>query len=647
MQLTLILLQMLGKILLLAVHVLTLLNSQQLNPDFSCPKKTGWFPSKESCKDYYACSGNMAWRFTCPDGTVWDTSTGICNGIDNVDCKKENGSEETDVDDEENDSDETDWDSGEFGDKDVSCYFINWAWYRTSEAKYSADDVDPTLCTIINYAFVVLQDNKIKVHDPWADTTLGGGEFFKKIVALRNVTGSRVKKVLVALGGWNDSAGSKYSNLVKSKTLRKEFNKHALKFVKQHGFDGIDLDWEYPACWQGVCATSDPNDMKNFATWVKELKKLFTGDQLMVTAAVSASLSIIDAAYDVPKLAKHLDLLNIMTYDFHGSGESVTGHNSPLYSCHGDLSNSDTAVKHWIGNGFPANKILLGLSIYGRTFTLLSGTNNGIGAPVTGAGKPGPWTEQEGYMGYYEICLNVLENNWKKVEGSERTVGPYAYKGDQWVGFDDLEIVKVKMSYIKEMGLRGGMVWDITMDDFKGNCGDGKNPFLTTMRKYLSPSETYNDDDNNDHDEVAGECDTKSAKDLKKNWQKLPSSGTIRFSVNRKAIKNGSNAKLKCRKGFQMNGSKTLTCNYGNWGQLPTCEKPTEQCSKKSVGQLKKAVEKIKNAAKVKLTDSKVTEGSTATIICKKGHEILGEKIVTCNNNSWDKLPSCVEKGGV
>merc|ERR1711904_4510 len=92
-------------------------------------------------------------------------------------------------------------------------------------------------------------------------------------------------------------------------------------------------------------------------------------------------------------------------------------------------------------------------------------------------------------MGYHEICRNLKTKGWTKVEGDECTVGPHAYKGDQLVGYDDLETVAVKMDYIKEMGLAGGMVWDISMDDFKNNCGDGKNPFLTAMRAGLSPSD--------------------------------------------------------------------------------------------------------------------------------------------------------------
>ena len=84
-----------------------------------------------------------------------------------------------------------------------------------------------------------------------------------------------------------------------------------------------------------------------------------------------------------------------------------------------------------------------------------------------------------------QICLN-LKNGWTEVKGSSCTVGPYAYKGNQWVGYDSLESVKYKMDYIKKKGLGGGMVWDVTMDDFKGACGQGKNPFLTAMRRHLA-----------------------------------------------------------------------------------------------------------------------------------------------------------------
>lgn len=59
-------------------------------------------------------------------------------------------------------------------------------------------------------------------------------------------------KVSLALGGWNDSAGDKYSKLVNDPVARAKFVTHAVEFIETYGFDGLDLDWEYPKCWQ-VC----------------------------------------------------------------------------------------------------------------------------------------------------------------------------------------------------------------------------------------------------------------------------------------------------------------------------------------------------------------------------------------------------------
>ena len=134
--------------------------------------------------------------------------------------------------------------TAKIGDKIVVCYFTNWAWYRQDKGKYMPSDIDSTLCTHIVYGFAVLDDVQLilKPHDTWADLD---NKFYEKVTELK----SKGKKVTLALGGWNDSK-EKYSRLVGSATSRKNFIDHVVPFIKKYNFDGLDLDWEYPVCWQ-------------------------------------------------------------------------------------------------------------------------------------------------------------------------------------------------------------------------------------------------------------------------------------------------------------------------------------------------------------------------------------------------------------
>ena len=45
-------------------------------------------------------------------------------------------------------------------------------------------------------------------------------------------------------------------------------------------------------------------------------------------------------------------------------------------------------------------------------------------------------------------------------------MGPYAYKGNQWVSFDDVAMIKYKSEYIKNLDLGGAMIWALDLDDF-------------------------------------------------------------------------------------------------------------------------------------------------------------------------------------
>ena len=90
---------------------------------------------------------------------------------------------------------------------------------------------------------------------------------------------------------------------------------------------------------------------------------------------------------------------------------------------------------------------------------------------------------------YNEICVNIASQGWTKVsDPCGGCMGPFAYKGNQWVSFDDLDAVTRKAKYIQEVGLGGAMFWDLPSDDFRNLCGGGTYPLIRSVHSVLSSS---------------------------------------------------------------------------------------------------------------------------------------------------------------
>jgi chitinase len=179
-----------------------------------------------------------------------------------------------------------------------------------------------------------------------------------------------------------------------------------------------------------------------------------------------------------------------MTYDFNGAWDSITGMNSPLYpradeyglefdGADRSTRNLDWAARYWVELGAPKEKLVLGIATFGRCFTLADAANNGLGAPVIGPCKNGTYTREAGFLAYYEIC-QVLNEGATRVWADEHKA-PYAYKGDQWIGYDDEESLGIKVDYIMANGYSGWMVWNVDLDDFSGNlgCNAGTYPLIS------------------------------------------------------------------------------------------------------------------------------------------------------------------------
>lgn len=126
------------------------------------------------------------------------------------------------------------------------------------------------------------------------------------------------------------------------------------------------------------------------------------------------------------------------------------------------------------------------MPLYGQSFSIndpKAGT--GLNVPAS-AGNAGEFTRAAGFLSYYEICDRIHNRGWTVVQDPERRIGPYAYKGNQWVSFDDADMLRQKAQYVRDMNLGGGMVWALDLDDFRGRCGEGPHPLLHTLQEVLA-----------------------------------------------------------------------------------------------------------------------------------------------------------------
>lgn len=132
--------------------------------------------------------------------------------------------------------------------KKIVCYYTNWAWRRENVGKFLSEDISGKLCTHIVYAFATLDIQRLGINIE--DSTIEiYKDFLDRIAEIRKESNI---KVLLGLGGWNDSNDDKYSKLVSSPSARRKFVHRVAQFVEKHGFDGLDLDWEFPICWQVI-----------------------------------------------------------------------------------------------------------------------------------------------------------------------------------------------------------------------------------------------------------------------------------------------------------------------------------------------------------------------------------------------------------
>ncbi|MGW1817127.1 glycoside hydrolase family 18 protein [Streptomyces sp. NPDC002125] len=293
-------------------------------------------------------------------------------------------------------------------------------------------------------------------------------------------------KVMISLGGWSWS--THFSDAARTPASRKELVRSCIDlYIKGNLpvdgarggegaaaglFDGIDLDWEWPGSAGDTDTVYRPEDKRNFTALVHEFRTQLDAyakssrkgkpKHYELSAFVPTAPAKIDAGFDVPRIMRDFDFVNLQGYDFHVSGEKTTAQQSALYA-KGDFS-VDQTVRDWIRRGAPARKLVMGMPFYGQGWTGVTGGGDGLGQPAT---APAPATYAAGYEDYK--ALKKLADSGKfTVHRDARNGHAWLFDGTTLWTYDDPRVLHGKTSYIRDKGLGGAMFWSLDGDTDDG-----------------------------------------------------------------------------------------------------------------------------------------------------------------------------------
>ncbi|THU97586.1 glycoside hydrolase family 18 protein [Dendrothele bispora CBS 962.96] len=397
--------------------------------------------------------------------------------------------------------------SKEVRDQDISpiaaAYYPDW-----SAGKFPPESLDYSKFDIIFFAFATPSSSS------GLDWDSGSQDILGRLVGSARASGQGTRIVL-SVGGWGGSTN--FSNAVSNDANRRTFTNALSSAVNDFGLDGIDIDWEYPNS-PGAGHPYSPSDAGHFYALLKLLRQAL-GPSKIISAAVahlpwlgSSGLPLTDVA----KYTAEMTYINIMNYDVWGASANP-GPNAPLGDLCGTSSqptaSARAALKQWTDAGCPANKLLLGLPLYGyvsnSTRTTLTGnfvdptsedSDDDKGRKPLGGAHARNHVEGTGernedgtvkstranadLRGWYgqQIPFSEIVRSGALVKNSDGNYvqsGGFTYAWDNCsdtpflynvsqstvVTFDDTYSLKDKATFARENGMAGCFTWSLDQDD--------------------------------------------------------------------------------------------------------------------------------------------------------------------------------------
>jgi chitinase len=404
-----------------------------------------------------------------------------------------------------------------------AAFFTNWSRYARG---YLVKQIPADKLNVIDYAFAtVTPAGTCALTDPWSDyqaPTWSGsdsvdgvaddpanlnqhlfGNFHQLQLLKAAHPGLRIE---MSIGGWTGS--TYFSDAAATAASRQAFVASCIDLIIKGNlpgggwpegaggtgaaaglFDGINIDWEYPGKDPGNGAHFTPQDRANATALLQEFRRQL-GDRYLLTVDVAGGNVNSTPSWDLPQVARSVDWIDLMAFDYHGGWDALTDFNSPFgfdprepAVGGGALQwtwNTAGSVAYFLFNGVPRDKLVVGIPFYGKEYVGVAATNHGLWQ----AHGPQPGNDSPTYRDLVDTGLadanlvpigpTAVSATGAGVNGFTRYVdapagAPWLYNpllnGGTFISYVDPAAVRERVALVRALGLRGAFAWEVSNDD--------------------------------------------------------------------------------------------------------------------------------------------------------------------------------------